>query len=133
VARSGIPEDVRRFIIEHIGSMDQLELLFLLHGSSPRAWSAEAAARELRIEEDMASRRFADLEAHGLAKSTRDSSGRLYCYSAASAELDRAVGELVRVYAERKVAVIDLIFSKPLENIRVFADAFRLRKDDEDG
>jgi hypothetical protein len=43
--------------------------------------------------------------------------------------LDAAVAQLAKDYAERRVSVITLIFSKPVDKLRTFADAFRLRKD----
>jgi hypothetical protein len=36
-----------------------------------------------------------------------------YAYAPATAELCRIVGEVARAYAERKVTVIGLIFSRP--------------------
>lgn len=39
---------------------------------------------------------------------------------------------LARAYAERHIAVIDLIFSRPPDNsdpVQAFADAFRFRKE----
>ena len=46
-----------------------------------------------------------------------------------SNELDELVGSLEKVYEERRVSVITLIYSKPVDKVRTFADAFRLRKD----
>ena len=36
---------------------------------------------------------------------------------------------LDRAYAERRVTVINLIFSKPIDKLRSFADAFRIKKE----
>jgi hypothetical protein len=36
------------------------------------------------------------------------------------------------MYRERRVAVITLIASKPIENVRAFSDAFRIRRNKED-
>jgi hypothetical protein len=47
-------------------------------------------------------------------------------------ELAQAIEELARAYADRRVTVIGLIFAKPLDKIRSFADAFRIRKDRSD-
>jgi hypothetical protein len=47
--------------------------------------------------------------------------------------LSTDVNDLARAYAERRVNVIALIFSKPATSLRHFADAFRLRKDRSDG
>ena len=43
----------------------------------------------------------------------------------------KVVAAVADAYAERRYTVIDVIFSKPAERIRVFADAFRLRQDDD--
>jgi hypothetical protein len=55
--------------------------------------------------------------------STRSSSSRFHCWLTAA-----AVGDLAATYAERRVAVITLIASRPMDNVRAFSDAFRLRK-----
>jgi hypothetical protein len=47
-------------------------------------------------------------------------------------EVAATVEELARTYAERRVSVIGLIFAKPTEKLRSFADAFRIRKDRSD-
>jgi hypothetical protein len=39
---------------------------------------------------------------------------------------------LADTYRERRVAVITVIASKPMENVRAFSDAFRLRKKDKE-
>jgi hypothetical protein len=44
-------------------------------------------------------------------------------------ELHRSIAGLVETYRERRVSVINLVYSRPSDAIRSFADAFRLRKD----
>jgi hypothetical protein len=59
---------------------------------------------------------------------------RTFHYAPASGSpLDAAVAQLARDYAERRVTIITLIFSKPVDKLRSFADAFRLRKDNPNG
>ena len=43
-------------------------------------------------------------------------------------ELDAVVARVADMYRERRVAVISLIATKPLQNVKAFSDAFRLRK-----
>jgi len=50
-------------------------------------------------------------------------------YAPAPPALDATVVQLARDYAERRVTVITMIFSKPVDKLRTFADAFRFRKD----
>lgn len=122
------PEEVRRLIIEHINSVEQLEVLLLLSGSPERGWDAEAVSKALYTQPEAAAMRLADLRVRGLL-SLVEGSERLYRYHPSTPELDRLVSSLARVYRERRVAVITLIYSKPLDQVQAFADAFRLRKE----
>lgn len=129
----GIPDYVRRFIGEQITSMDQLEVLLLLRRTAPKEWTADAVARELRVDISVAAARLADLQVRGLLVIAVTHGGApAYRYEPSSLDLDRAAAGLATAYAERRVTVIDLIFSKPIDHIRVFSDAFRLRRDDDD-
>jgi hypothetical protein len=44
-------------------------------------------------------------------------------------QLDRTASDLARLYPERRFTIIEIIFSKPNDKIRSFADAFRIRRD----
>ncbi|WP_434386081.1 hypothetical protein [Melittangium boletus] len=124
---SELPEGVRRFIAEHIESVEQLEILLLLFRHPERTWNADETSRELRISELSAGERLVDL-----ARDTRvvrsENGGRDYRYAPEDAERDEAVRGLVSAYAERRVTVINLIFSKPTDKISTFANAFRFWK-----
>jgi hypothetical protein len=131
VAHSGIPPEVQALLLKHIQAVEQLEILLLLYRNHSRQWSAVEVARELRIATPSAEQRLADLQSRGFL-SAKDGAPRLYSYQPATSDLDRAVSGLERAYDERRVTVLNLIFSKPLDNVRVFADAFRLRRDEDD-
>jgi predicted ArsR family transcriptional regulator len=129
VGAEGIPREVEQLISEHINSIEQLEILLLLHRQPSRRWTAADVARELRIHAASAATRLADLAARGFLHAEA-APAPAYLYQPTASALDGAVGGLAAAYAERRVTVIGLIFSKPLDNIRVFAGAFRLKKDD---
>jgi hypothetical protein len=132
VTSAGIPEDARRLIAQHITSVEQLEILLLVRRRPEESWTAAAIAEELRTSELSASKRLADLRASGLV-SPENPSSDAFRYAPASEVLRTAVDHLADVYAERPYGVIDLIFAKPIDNLRVYADAFRIRKDGSDG
>jgi hypothetical protein len=126
---SRIPDDVRRFLLQCIDSVEQLEVLLLLHRAPGEAWTAEAIAQSLYSNPESIGRRLAGLHASGLlapAPSFR------YKYQPKNVELDATVTLLANTYRERRVAVITVIASKPMENVRAFSDAFRLRKKDKE-
>jgi predicted ArsR family transcriptional regulator len=128
----GIPADVERFIAETISSVEQLEVLLLLHGTSPQEWTAETVARELRIAAASAARRLANLRARGLLSSSNEPEPT-YRFSPREPDDATVVGALAETYATRRVSVITLIFSKPNDAVRLFADAFKIRQEDDDG
>lgn len=128
----GISPEVRAFIAGQIESVVQLEMLLLLHTDPLRAWSADELAKELRIEPAWAGAQLLLLAQRGLL-SVADSNGASYRYGPNTPELAQAVDGLAKAYTDRRVTVISLIYSKPVDTLKTFADAFRLRKDNPDG
>lgn len=121
------PADVGQFITEHINSVGQLEVLLLLRSSGDRAWTAVEISEALRTTSDMATEQLRELTARGIVSASEQSPTQ-YRYvppEAARSLIDR----LAILYDERRVTVITLIYSKPTDKVRTFADAFRLRKE----
>ena len=129
----GIPQEVRAFITEHIDSVLQLELLLLLRKKRDRDFDAAEVVRELRIDPAWSAGQLEQLCAAGILACVEAGGARRYHYAPKSAELDGAVQKLEQAYTDRRVSVISLIFSKPTDKLRSFADAFRVRKDKSDG
>lgn len=120
-----ISEQLRDFITRHIFSLEQLEILLLLRGEPDAEWDAASVAKALALQPDSAAARLADLRARGLIDEIADNPLR-YRYGASKPIVD----ELAEAYRTQRVSITTLIFSKPLENIRSFAAAFKLKKDD---
>ncbi|XXF78665.1 MarR family transcriptional regulator [Myxococcaceae bacterium GXIMD 01537] len=118
----GLPERVHGFLAEHIGSVEQLEVLLLLRRHPERGWSPEQVARELRIEPGSADKRLEDLERRGFV-ARWDGPGHEYVYLPGPPEREDTVRGLAEGYAQRRATVIHLIFSKPVECIRTFTEA----------
>lgn len=111
--------------MDHIDSVEQLEVLLLLQRSAVD-WTSHAVAAELRIDPASAQRRLEALATASFA----EADGASFRYRRGG-PYDAAVRQLARVYTERRVSVITLIFTKPVrpENdpVRALAEAFRLR------
>jgi predicted ArsR family transcriptional regulator len=122
------PDDVRQFLAEHISSVAQLEVLLLLRGDRQRQWTAEEVGKALYTTPEMVTGQLEELRARGLVTTSGGSEVR-YVYRPASADLEARADRLEQTYRERRVAVITAIYSQPLDKVRTFADAFRLRKD----
>jgi hypothetical protein len=125
VSQSEIPKDVTDFIAAHIDSVVRLEVLLLLHARPGVSMEAADIARELRIDTDWTKTALEALEAIGVL--ARDASR--YRYAPRTPELAQTMDALSHAYADRRVSIISLIFSRPTDPIRHFTDAFRFRKD----
>ena len=126
---SGIPDGVRAFLLQCIDSVEQLEVLLHLHRTPQEFWTSESVAQALYSNPASIAQRLAGLHSNGLLIQT---SGSAYRYQPKTAELDVTVSQLAETYRQRRVAVITVIASKPLEKVRAFSEAFRLRKKDKE-
>ena len=126
---SGLPADVHQFLYQNIESVEQLEVLLLLLRRPDRGWSPDEVARELYSHPASITRRLALLLGQGLL---REIEPGCYQYAPRTAELHATVLRVADSYGERRVAVVTLIASKPIENVRAFSDAFRIRRPRED-
>lgn len=131
MAEAGIPRDIRDFLGQYISSIEQLEILLFLYRHPGRVCDAAAVAQHLGLTETVAAKGLDELKRSGLIQAVGDSSQY-------QAVLDKdaqmqLVQRLAQVYSERRVTIINLIFSRHLDRIRAFADSFKLTKKDPDG
>jgi hypothetical protein len=123
-----ISDPVRQFIARDIVSIEQLEILLLLREQRARAWSPAEVNDRIQSSLPSVSDRLADLARRGLLRRDDDR----FRYDAA-ADQDVIIAELAGEYRDRRYSVIDLIFSKGSDKLKVFADAFRVKKGDPHG
>lgn len=128
MAEADIPEEVIRFLAEYIESLFQLEVLLLVQAHPETAWTAERVDRETRIGLESVKGLLAMFEKRGLLSYGPDPE-LSYRYQPETEELDRAIKLLAVTYKKRRVKVTSFIYSSPLDKIRDFAEAFRMRKD----
>jgi hypothetical protein len=129
VDKFAIPTPVASFILEHIHSVEQLEVLLLLRNKGGE-WTAPQIAAELRISALSTQARLDDLKNRDfLVVGLTPGSFR---YEPVNSKLSREIDAVADCYAHFRVSVINLIFSVPGDSARSLAEAFRLkRKQDE--
>jgi hypothetical protein len=125
-----LPEHVRRFIVDHVDSVELIDVMLLLKRSAGAELSAEDVSRRLCTSPASAANRLEALRASSIAAARDDAPRTTYRYAPATADLQRAVDDLEREYGARRTRVINLVFSKPNDKIRTFADAFKIREED---
>lgn len=115
-----------RFLQNNIPAVEAAELL-LIHMREPvRAWTLSEALRALGpgVTDAQAEHYLERLQGPLLATAE----GGALRYQPAAPELEAHARTLERVYAERPVTLIRVIYGLRDSRIRSFADAFRLRR-----
>jgi hypothetical protein len=120
---------VDRFIRQNFDSVEQLEILVLMRLQKPRRWTASDLALEMRTSIGSATTRVNGLVQRGLVRAIAGGEVE-YEYAPADDGVDQSVAMVSSVYLTRRFVVIEAIVGTPNEKIRVFADAFRLRRGD---
>jgi hypothetical protein len=125
---------VVRLVVDRIRSIEALEALLLLSRSPEKWWSAAAVDEELGIGAGPVEGALDHLCSHNLLDVKI---GRELLFRFAPREADQPlVRELADAYRARRLAVLQL-FSRPVDSVREFADAFRIgakkKKGDSDG
>jgi hypothetical protein len=101
-----------------------------MHRAPGTAWTPETIARELYSTPSSVRGRLDALIRQELVGT--EGTPPIFHYRPQTPSLVATLDRLAECYRQRRVAVITLIASKPLENVRAFSDAFRLRRKDQD-
>jgi len=125
-----LPENVRNFVLAKIPTVLQLEALLHLRAAYPRFLAVAEVARPLGLDDATAREQLRELQSCGLARAETIAESA-FAYTSESPEQDRTVHDLADAYRTRRVSVINAICAGPVERIRTFADAFRLRSQKE--
>ena len=122
----GLSDPVKRFLRETITSVEQLEILLHVYNKSAPV-TTEEVAKSLYISQEIARDRLQRFAARGLLIASADTNPT-YRFNSANSELNSVVNELHRLYRERRVSLINFIYSNPSSTIQSFADAFIIGK-----
>jgi hypothetical protein len=125
-----ISPQLRKFIQTTINSVEELEVLLFMMSNSEHSWSPVQVSERTRLALDSVNEKLRALASAQLV-SVEPEQADHYRYAPNSKALAEEVARtLDAAYRERKDTVIQLIYSRPFENIRVFADAFRIKEED---
>lgn len=120
-----VSAEVRRFLAAHVSSVPFLEAALLLRAEPHVDWSAQRLAARLYI---------APREALGLLRALQDAGLAVRLSASAftyTRDPDRAsiMDAVAQAYSAHLREVTELIHARLDRRARVFADAFKLRKD----
>jgi hypothetical protein len=123
-----IPESVVRLIAVHIRSLEQLEVLLLLADHPDQVWNTDAVYNVIRSSRSSVAERLEELRLQGLL-AFANANQREFRYQPSSPAISQAVQSLGQCYKERRVKIVEMIYTPPAEPLKGFADAFKFKKD----
>jgi hypothetical protein len=122
------PTDVVRFIELNIDSVAELEGLLFIRTEIHHQWDITSLTKLLYINSHMAQQLISTFQQRGFVDVT-SANEQKFNYRPNNPGTENLIDRLATLYRERPVAVISLIYSKPNNKAKAFADAFRLRKE----
>lgn len=123
----GISADVQDFIRRYLRSVEQLDVLALLHRSQPRFWNSLAVASELGIPGQTAEKALDALASNNFLD-IKIANDLLYRFNPVT-ELRPATEAVIEAYRQQRTSMTRFVASIAADPIRDFADAFRLKKE----
>lgn len=124
MAPEALPQDVLRFIADHVESVPHLETLLLMWETAPRPWTAQEVARRVYLPPERAELLLRDLVAkHWLV----ELSGA-FRFEADSGDTEM-IQRLAGYYRANLIGVAEAIHRKAPSAVLDFARAFQIRKD----
>jgi hypothetical protein len=116
--------EVRQFLARHIASVEELEILLLLHRESASSWNAETVYQVIKSSRDSVQRGLDKFHSAGLLVASTPPAYALHP-SATGAALDG----LARAYRDMPVRVVEAIYQRPSDSAQDFADAFKIKRE----
>jgi hypothetical protein len=123
---ANLSNELERFIVREIRSIEQLEVLLLLRKEPEKWWSEADVFEAIRSSLPSVVDRLAQLSAAGFLE-RRDGHPLLYRYAPDTPSRAKLVEELAEAYRHRRIAVIDAIYGRH-NPAAEFARAFKLKR-----
>jgi DNA-binding MarR family transcriptional regulator len=131
LANNELSDEVKKFIYNYIESLTQLEVLLYFYNHQNKSFNAVEIAGELRNNPESVSVSLKELSGYGFILPDKNENNR-FEYDRSN-ENENCIRELAQAYQTYRNTLITLIFSKPSQNVRSFADAFKIIKDKDNG
>jgi hypothetical protein len=123
-----ISPQLRRFIQTTINSVEELEVLLFMMSNADQAWTPQEVSDRTRLPIGSVQSKLQELLKVRLVAAHGSDNSQFQYAPNSPAIAEEVAATLDLAYRERKDTVIQLIYSRPFDNIRIFADAFRIKE-----
>jgi hypothetical protein len=121
-----IPEEIVQFIAAYLRSVEQLEILLLVHGRAGAQWSVQSVYDVIVSSKPSIERWLEEFVRLRFFQKTADIPATYFF--GGTEEISRQVAQLAEIYKTKPVRVIEAIFKRDRDPVQSFADAFKIKK-----
>jgi hypothetical protein len=118
------------FVRQNIQSTEEMEVLVLLMDPPTRWWDAASVAHALGLDVTIARRSLEHLASRNLL-GIRVTNDVRYQFQPGEPHLATACSAFAEAYRTNLLVLLRITSEQPRHRIRAFADAFRIRRDDD--
>jgi hypothetical protein len=129
---SALSPEVIEFATHYVASLEDLQVLMTCMEARDRWWDANGMGRQLGISVS-AARRSLDRLARGNLLDIRITGDVRYQFNPGTPGLEASAQACAAAYRANPIAVVQFVTASSRRNLRDFADAFRIRGDDDSG
>jgi hypothetical protein len=126
--RDDLPKELRFFLETSINSIEQLQVLILLHAHPNRIWTTQEIATELRSVDSSIQKRLQDIYTRHILLEIPNKVNE-HQFLPSSPVMHTLIDLLATENQLRPYQVIDAIYASPDKSILDFANAFKMRGD----
>lgn len=126
-----ISDEVKKFIYKYIESLAELEILLFFYNNQSQSYDSHMIAIEMRNNPHSVLMTMKVLNSYDFLI-LDDPDNKIYSYNRGNKD-DSCIRQINSTYINYRHSLITLIFSRPSDSIRSFADAFKFKKDKDNG
>ena len=125
-------EEIQRFIRQNIKSVDYLKILLFLKENNSQNWSIYNLGKKLYLHHTLVKDTLKFLTKRGLLEIQNQDKEHFYRYNPRNEDLHSMVEQLAQLDRHYPVSLINFIYSLSRNPIQSFADAFKLKSEEEE-
>lgn len=128
MADDALPAEVRQFIVSHLASVEELEILLMLAKGERQEWTVDPIYQVILSSRSSVERALEKFVTDGLIHKSVAEATSIYRFQPRGG--DSTILELARCYRAAPVRVIEAIYQRSRDSVQGFADAFKIKRDD---
>jgi hypothetical protein len=125
-----VSEELKNFIYRYFENLEQLRIVLLLHADAENNLSLLEICSRVYLPPVRVQAEMETLEKKGLVTMRPEGERKLARYAPQTEKIAQLMDLVAQMDREMPVSLINLIYERPKNQLQIFADAFKIKKDE---